>query len=207
MGIIALLFRDPAAFLILVIPLLYSVIAHEAAHGWVAYLFGDDTAKRSGRLSLNPSRHIDPVGTMALLFIGFGWARPVPVDYSKLRPFRPGLICVASAGIFANILIAAGALYVIKLEPSWMTRTPAVILSVIARINIVLGAFNLIPIPPLDGSKILLGFLPPAAQEKFMGLERYGFPLLFVLLITGAIDPIVRVIENVIVHMLLLTRI
>ncbi|MBF0216668.1 MAG: site-2 protease family protein [Candidatus Omnitrophica bacterium] len=203
MGIISLLFHDPAAFLILVIPLLYSVIAHETAHGWAAYLFGDDTAKRSGRLSINPLRHIDPVGTMALVFVGFGWARPVPVDYSKLRPFRLGLICVSSAGIFANILIAAGALYVIKLEPLWMTKTPAVILSVMARINIVLGAFNLIPIPPLDGSKILFGFLPSAAQDKFMRLERYGFPLLLVLLITGAIEPLIKVIENVILHMLL----
>ena len=98
MGLLSLLFSNPALFVILAVLLLYSIIAHEVAHGWVAYLFGDDTAMRYGRLTLNPLSHLDPVGTVMLFIVGFGWAKPVPVDYYRLRHTRAGFLSVALAG-------------------------------------------------------------------------------------------------------------
>ena len=106
MGLINLLFRDPAAFVLLVIPLLYSIIIHEVAHGWVADKMGDSTARWMGRLTLDPRRHLDPVGTIMLFLFGFGWAKPVPVNFNNLRDYRKGLIFVSAAGITANILLA-----------------------------------------------------------------------------------------------------
>ena len=106
MGLIQLLFRDPLTFVLLAIPLLYSIIIHELAHGWVAYKMGDSTAKWLGRLSLNPIRHLDPIGTLALFLVGFGWAKPVPVNFANLRDQRKGLIFVSAAGITANIILA-----------------------------------------------------------------------------------------------------
>lgn len=102
MGLISLLFSNPRLFIVLAVLLLYSVIAHEVAHGWVAHLFGDDTALRYGRLTLNPASHLDPIGTLMLFLVGFGWARPVPVDYYRLRDFRLGLIFVSLAGCKTN---------------------------------------------------------------------------------------------------------
>ena len=115
MGLLNLLMNDPIAFLILVIPLLYSVVIHEVAHGWVAYRMGDPTAKRMGRLSLNPLRHLDVVGTLMLFLAGFGWAKPVPVNFYNIPNRRKGLIFVSSAGILANILFAFGALLFYRL--------------------------------------------------------------------------------------------
>src|SRR5512138_980719 len=106
MGLIRLLFSDPLVFLLLAIPLLYSIIIHELAHGWVAYKMGDPTAKWLGRLSLDPRKHLDPIGTLALLIVGFGWAKPVPVNFSNLHGSRKGLIFVSAAGIAANLLLA-----------------------------------------------------------------------------------------------------
>jgi Zn-dependent protease len=110
MGLLKLLTKDPLAFALVVIPLLFSVILHEVAHGWVAYRMGDPTAKWSGRLSLNPIKHLDPIGTLMLFLAGFGWARPVPVNFNNISNRRNGLIFVSSAGIVANILFAFAAL-------------------------------------------------------------------------------------------------
>jgi Zn-dependent protease len=198
MGLIGLLFRDPGMFFLLVIHLLYSVIIHEVSHGWVASLFGDDTAKDLGRLSLNPLMHLDPVGTLTLFIVGFGWAKPVPVNYLNFRNFRLGLICVSLAGCLANILIATFAIFLVQL-PALSTNSLAVsILLVVAQINIILGAFNLIPIPPLDGSKILLGFLPSELQHRFARIEPYGFFILIFLLFSGLLSPIITFVKNLI---------
>ena len=191
MGLAALLFKNPVAFLILAIPLLYSIILHEVAHGWVAYLFGDDTAKRTGRLSLNPLAHLDPVGTLALFLIGFGWAKPVPVVYTNLRNFRLGLVCVSLAGCVMNIMIASAAVLLLQFSPVKTNPMAASVLVVIFRINIMLGSLNLIPIPPLDGSRILLGILPEKAQRVLLWLEPYGMIILFALLFTGTLNPII----------------
>jgi Zn-dependent protease len=198
MGLASLLFKDPIAFTILAIPLLYSIILHEISHGWVAYLFGDDTAKRTGRLSLNPLVHLDPVGTLALFLVGFGWAKPVPIVYSNLRNFRVGLICVSLAGCVTNIAIAT--LSILLLQFKTITAIPMVpaVLVVMAKINIILGAFNLIPIPPLDGSRILYGILPEEGQAVLAKIEPYSLLILFALLFTGILNPIIMSAENII---------
>ncbi len=202
MGLGTLLFKNPLMFFILAVPLLYSVIAHEVAHGWVAYLFGDDTARRSGRLSLNPLPHLDLVGTIALFIVGFGWAKPVPVDFSRLRNFRLGLICVSLAGCLINIIIAAIAIFLLQFQNIRANPFAATVLFVVARINIILAALNLIPIPPLDGSKVLMGFLPDKARRGLAALEPYGFFILVVLLFTGLLNPVIVFIQNIIVGLI-----
>lgn len=187
MGLISLLFSNPVLFIILAAILLYSVILHEVAHGWVAHLFGDDTALDNGRLTLNPASHLDPIGTLMLFLVGFGWARPVPVDYSRFSNTRFGLFSVALAGCLTNILIAITALILLQFEVVNVNSALSVILPIVVRINIVLGAFNLIPIPPLDGSKILMSFLPYEAQENLSMLEPYGFFILAFFVIYGII--------------------
>lgn len=202
MGLISLLFSNPGLFIILAVLLLYSVIAHEVAHGWVAYLFGDDTAMRSGRLSPNPMSHLDPVGTIALFIVGFGWAKPVPVDYLRLKNFRLGLIFVSLAGCLTNILIATAALFLLRFGAIGSNPLAVSLLSLIARINIILGSLNLIPIPPLDGSKILMGFLPRSDQIAFARFERYGLFLLMILLFTGRLNPLIMFMEKMILGMI-----
>jgi len=185
-----------------VVPLLYSVIAHEVAHGLCARAFGDTTAQRAGRLTLNPLPHLDPVGLLMLFVAGFGWARPVPVNYGQLRPLRPGIFCVALAGCATNILIATLALLALQAGLVSNESVVAMVLLIVARINIILGAFNLIPIPPLDGSRILLSLLPPGGQRALLGLERYGFILLILLLVSGLLDPVIRAVEHGIIALL-----
>lgn len=204
MGLTALLLKEPLAFIVLVVPLLYSVIIHEMSHGIVAYLFGDDTALRSGRFSLNPLRHLDPFGTLMLFVVGFGWAKPVPVNYFNLRNFRLGLIFVSLAGCLANIIIAAGSIFLLQFERIASNAALAPVLLVLAQINIILGAFNLIPIPPLDGSKILMGFLPAKAQRIFIRLEPYGLFILIALLFTGLLDPVIILVQKLIIAVILI---
>ncbi|MGD0336741.1 MAG: site-2 protease family protein [Candidatus Omnitrophota bacterium] len=198
MGLISLLFSNPRVFIMLSVLLLYSVIIHEVSHGWIAHLFGDDTAKHYGRLTLNPVSHLDPIGTLMLFLAGFGWARPVPVNYNSLSRSRFGLVAVALAGCLANILIAAIAIFLLQFDKINTNEVFATLLSVLARINIMLGAFNLIPIPPLDGSKILMGFLPYEAQENLARLEPYGFYILILLLFTGLLNPVISFMQSVI---------
>ena len=199
MGLLALLFKEPMAFLILVPLLLYSVIAHEVAHGWIASLFGDDTARRSGRLSLNPVSHLDPMGTIALFLVGFGWAKPVPVDYGRLSNSRPAIIAVSLAGCAVNILIATIALTLLHIYAFRMNYLFAQILLFAARINIILGVFNLIPIPPLDGSRVLMEFLPDKAKYVFARFEPYGLFIIIILLWTGALNSVLIFGQNLIV--------
>ena len=198
MGLLSLLLKDPIMFLLLAVPLGFSVIAHEVAHGRVALLFGDDTAKLSGRLSLNPMLHLDPVGTIALFIVGFGWAKPVPVNYNKLGNGRLGLISVSLAGCAANILIATIATFLLHFQRFAANPSLAQVLLIVARINIILGAFNLIPIPPLDGSKVLMAFLPYEAQKNLARLEPYGFFILIFLLFTGILSPIIALVQRLI---------
>ncbi len=191
MGLLKLLINDPLTFILLAIPLMYSVILHELAHGWVAYRMGDSTAKRLGRLSLNPLRHLDPIGTLMLFLFGFGWAKPVPVNFSNLHNTRKGLILVSSAGIITNMLLAFLAFFLYRFlspEPSGVLST---LLYYLAQINIILASFNLIPIPPLDGSKILMGFAPAGLQYTLSRLEPYGFFIIIGLLYFGALDPLI----------------
>lgn len=202
MGLIQLLLSNPAMFLILAAILLYSVILHEVAHGWIAHLFGDNTALRYGRLTLNPVSHLDPIGTLMLFLVGFGWARPVPVDYYGFSNRRFGLFSVALAGCAANILIAILALFLLQFDFANANPALTLILPIVVRINIILCAFNLIPIPPLDGSKILISFLPYRAQEKLAMLEPYGLFILAFLLFTGLLNPAIIFMQNLIYGMI-----
>jgi len=192
MGLLNLLVKDPMTFVLLAIPLLYSIIIHELAHGWVAYFMGDSTAKYQGRLTLNPLRHLDPVGTAMLFIFGFGWARPVPVNFQHLRNARLGLILVSSAGIIANMIFAFLAVLLLRLLSPSPSGSTGLFLYYLAQINIMLASFNLIPIPPLDGSKILMGFMSERLQYAFSRLEPFGFFIIIGLLYLGALNPFIQ---------------
>lgn len=198
MGLLSILLKDPITFILLAVSLGFSVIAHEVAHGLVALLFGDDTAKLSGRLSFNPMLHLDPIGTIALFLVGFGWAKPVPVNYDKLSHSRVALISVSMAGCVTNILIATIAIFLLHFQRFSTHGSFAQVLMLVARINIILGAFNLIPIPPLDGSKVLMAFLPYEAKWKLARLEPYGFFILIFLLFTGILTPVIALVQKLI---------
>ncbi len=192
MGLIHLLLDDPLAFILIAVPLLYAIIFHELAHGWVALRMGDPTAKLLGRLSLNPLKHLDPLGTLMLFIFGFGWAKPVPVNFNLLHDREKAMIAVSSAGIIANMLLAFTALFLDRLLSPPPSSLLAPLLYYFAKINILLAAFNLIPIPPLDGSKILMGFASPGIQNTLFKLERYGFIIVIGLLYLGVMDPVTR---------------
>jgi len=202
MGLLNLLIKDPLTFVLLAIPLLYSIIIHELAHGWVAYRMGDSTAKYAGRLTLNPLKHIDPIGTAMLFIFGFGWAKPVPVNLGYLRHARLGLILVSSAGIVANLIFATLAILLLRLWSPHPSESTWLFLYYLAQINIMLASFNLIPIPPLDGSKILMGFLTERLQDAFSRLEPYGLFLIIGLLYLGALDPVIHLFRSAILFLI-----
>lgn len=197
MGLLSLLMNNPVTFLLLAVPLLYSVILHEIAHGLVASWFGDNTAKYSGRLTLNPMAHLDPMGTLMLFFVGFGWAKPVPVNYNNLNNSRLGIMAVALAGCITNILLATVAIFLMQLQVFNTNPAFATIFPIVIKINIILAAFNLIPIPPLDGSKVLMGFLPEEAQSNLARIEPYGFIIIIILLYTGILYPVIDFIQSI----------
>jgi Zn-dependent protease len=196
MGLLKLLTADPLAFALVAIPLLFSVIIHEVAHGWVAYRMGDPTAKWSGRLTLNPLNHLDPIGTLMLFLAGFGWAKPVPVNFNNLSDKRKGLLFVSSAGVLANIFLAFFALLFIRLFSTSSSGIAAnlayKVCTVVAHINITLAALNLIPVPPLDGSKILMGIVWKRTPYFLTRLEPYGFFVIIGFLYLGILDPLIR---------------
>jgi len=196
-------------FLISFTLLMVGVTAHEFAHGWVAYKCGDNTAKFSGRLSLNPLVHIDPFMTFIfplLLYLStggrfvFGAAKPVPVNFSALRNPRRDMILVGLAGPAANFLLALSFSQLWKIIPHYPMNS--FIFSSLISINVVLGVFNLIPIPPLDGSRILIGFLPSGLAYKYSKLDRFGFIIIIVLLWAGILRQLFFPIVNLILDLL-----
>jgi Zn-dependent protease len=202
MGLLNLLTKDPLAFALVIIPLLFSIIIHEVAHGWVAYRMGDPTAKWMGRLTLNPLNHLDPIGTLMLFLAGFGWAKPVPVNFNNIPNRRKGLIFVSSAGIVANILFAIVALLFIRLFSASHSGTAVILVYSVVHINITLAALNLIPIPPLDGSKILMGIVSERTQYSLARLEPYGFFIIIGLLYLGILNPLIGIFQWVIVTLI-----
>ena len=178
------------------IPVLFAITLHEAAHGYVARLFGDNTAYVAGRVTLNPLKHIDPIGTVvvplvmvALSGFMFGWAKPVPVDFRQLRRPKRDMIWVAGAGPGVNLLMAvlwllfAKALVVLGAqEPFFLMMADAGI-----KVNLMLMALNLLPLPPLDGGRILVGILPNRLAWQVARIEPYGFIILLVLLFTNTL--------------------
>jgi Zn-dependent protease len=176
---------------------------HEFAHGWMANRLGDRTARSMGRLTLNPVAHVDPVGLILLFLAGFGWAKPVPVNPYNLRgDMRRSMLLVSLAGPATNIILAVVAAVV--LGAFYGLRLPYFesIMIYMIQINVVLAIFNLIPIPPLDGSKILAGILP-GEQKWLHQLEAYGAIILIVLVFTGAIGFLFRIFVSPIVMLLI----
>ena len=206
--------------LVWAVPVLFSIVVHEVSHGWMAYRLGDDTAKRMGRLTLNPIPHIDLVGTIILPFIMiiaggpvFGWAKPVPFNpynFNRNVDVRSGAMWVALAGPCSNLLIAFISSFLLVATVKYFSSFPGILFFSILQftqalffVNLVLAALNLIPIPPLDGSKILMRFLPNTYLPHFLKLERYGFVILILLLATGALANIINVPVGFLSHIFL----
>ena len=179
--------------LISVFCVLLSISIHEFSHGYVAYLLGDDTAKNMGRLSVNPFSHLDPVGALCLLFFHFGWARPVAVNPSKFTKvkMKTGMVLTAIAGPLANFILGFIATILLRVVVIYIPDTDVaellfIILYTLIIMNVGLGLFNLIPIPPLDGYKVLSAVLPAKAYFKVMQYERYGTLLLILFIWFGS---------------------
>lgn len=181
--------------------LLLSLTIHETAHAATADWYGDPTARRLGRISLNPAAHVDPVGTVILPLLGilaggfvFGWARPVPVNPANLRHPRRDFLVIAAAGPASNVLLAIGASWLLGVVPGglgadggWAGALAAFAFAML-QLNLLLAVFNMIPVPPLDGGNVLAGLLPEALAESFDRLVRpYGFLILLVLMLTGGL--------------------
>lgn len=180
------------------LPVIFAITLHEAAHGYVAKHFGDLTAYSQGRVSLNPLRHIDPLGTVILplvtLWLGgilFGWAKPVPVNFSALRRPKQDMLWVALAGPGANLFMALLWGFVIKLGlalPESSLARPMILMGEAGiTINVILMVLNLLPLPPLDGGRVAVSLLPPRFAYGFSKIEPYGFIILLFLLITGVL--------------------
>lgn len=197
------------------LPVLFAVTLHEAAHGWVAYLFGDKTAFLAGRISPNPIRHIDPIGTIlvpGLLLLTtnfiFGWAKPVPVDARNLRQPRRDMALVALAGPLCNLIQACLWSIVFKtatflLRQKIAFATPLILMAEAGiLINVFLAALNLIPIPPLDGSKVVGCLLPVRIEKYYNAIEPFGFIILLFLLVTNILSKIMKPVTDAMFHFL-----
>lgn len=194
--------------LLVVIPAVLAITVHEAAHGYVANALGDPTAKGLGRLTLNPLKHIDPIGTvvvpLVLYAIGgfmFGWAKPVPVDTRNFKSPSVDMALVAAAGPLSNLLMAIIWAVILAIGINGdLIRTMAL---AGVSINVVLFALNVLPIPPLDGSKIVAHFLPISIRRSYEGIEQYGLIILLVLMATGVLGVVLRPMVNNISQLLL----
>ncbi len=196
------------------VPVLFTIVFHEVAHGWMAWKLGDSTAKDMGRLTLNPVPHIDPVGTIIVPIIMmimpgnflFGWAKPVPFNpynfYNHIN-MRKGTMWVAAAGPLSNLLLAIISAFLFAATQRFFPNQTLLTFFYFALFfNVLLGFFNMLPIPPLDGSKVLMGILPREYDRFFMNIERYGFFILIFLIATGVLRLLLMPI-NYIVEILL----
>jgi Zn-dependent protease len=208
--------------------LVFSISAHEAAHAWMSNRFGDDTARLLGRITLNPIAHIDPIGTLLIPIVGFvfgsmggtvaripliGWGKPTPVNPLRWRDKDRANVMVSAAGIIVNTFIAICAFTVLKvmlMTGGFETMSPQLgepvflFLQLFLTMNISLAVFNLLPFPPLDGSKILETFLPASAQPILTLMEQYGFIILMMLIYIGFFGAILRPIMDLVYYLLLL---
>ncbi len=203
----------PQVIAVSILPILFAITVHEVAHGWAAKQLGDPTAQRLGRLTLNPLKHIDPVGTVLvpglLLLMGarilFGWAKPVPVTWENLRRPKRDMVLVAAAGPLANLLMALLWAVVAKLSalvPDWGATPLRYMGEIGILINVLLMVFNLFPIPPLDGGRVAVGLLPGRWGWYLSRVEPYGFFILLALMLSGVlwlvINPFVDVVTGLV---------
>ena len=190
---------------VLTVPFLLAVIGHEVAHGVAALAFGDPTARDAGRLTMNPVRHMDKAGTVVFVLTAlftpfvFGWAKPVPINPYRFRRFRAGLLVVSAAGAAANFLMAALALLAFRLLPrpeaaglyaQYLFQPASNIIFYTILVNVFIGVFNLLPIPPLDGSNIVASLIPRTWAAHYLRIGRYGILLIFVLFYANVFDTI-----------------
>ncbi len=214
--------------LIFMIVLLFAISAHEAAHAWMSNRFGDDTARLLGRITLNPNAHIDPIGTLLIPIVGFvlgniggalgaipliGWGKPTPVNPLRWRNKDLANVMVSAAGIMANLFIAFCAFTVYKVLlmtggfnaiPESLREPVELFLRFFLIMNLSLAIFNLLPFPPLDGSKILETFLPESARSVLAFMEQFGFIILMMLIYIGFFSAIMRPVMNLVVYLLFL---
>jgi len=219
-------------FLLFMVALIFSLSVHESAHAWMSNRFGDDLARLQGRISLNPLAHVDPIGTLLFPAIAFfthapviGWAKPTPVNPLRWRNKRVANFWVSAAGVICNFIMAIIAgiiirilfqlnvielatdgyrLIVIPHSTSLIAEGAGLLLSIFFSLNFALGIFNLIPIPPLDGSKVLSSILPPSFEPGFEALERFGFLLLIVAMFTGVFRVIFSIVMPLGIKLVLL---
>lgn len=190
--------------LVRLVVVLLAICVHEMAHGFAAYKLGDPTAKFDGRLSLNPLRHIDPLGAICMFFFGFGWAKPVSVNPNYFKNYKRDMRITALAGPVSNFLMAyIGMLLFVHVAPLVQSYYFSNFVVSLVMMNIGLGVFNLLPIPPLDGSKVFLSLLPAKMYYEIMRFERYGFLVLAVALYLGVLDPILSICNTGVVRALL----
>ena len=191
---------DFQTLLIYIIPLLFAITLHEAAHGWIASKLGDHTARMMGRVTLDPTKHIDPIGTIAIPLVLllsssgfiFGWAKPVPINFNALRNGKNGMIWVALAGPGANIVMAVCWLFVMIIAINMNIAVLIEMGRIGILVNCVLAVFNLLPIPPLDGSRVISALLPNRLAYQYNQLEQYGLYILLGLMFLGGFNYLVR---------------
>ena len=191
---------DFQTLLIYIIPLLFAITLHEAAHGWIASKLGDHTARMMGRVTLDPTKHIDPIGTIAIPLVLllsssgfiFGWAKPVPINLNALRNGKNGMIWVALAGPGANIVMAVCWLFLMIIAINMNIAVLIEMGRIGILVNCVLAVFNLLPIPPLDGSRVISALLPNRLAYQYNQLEQYGLYILLGLMFLGGFNYLVR---------------
>ena len=185
------MFSDPISAMIVIAVFLMALTIHEFSHGYIAYILGDDTAKRQGRLTLNPLKHLDIFGSLMIIFVGVGWAKPVPVNPYNFKKMKTDMALTAVAGPASNFAVAIVAAVIFRVLTGYfdtpMNFTVQLFLFLLVQVNVLLGLFNLLPVPPLDGSKIIGGFMPDDIYFRWSAWERQGFYLLMMIFVISAV--------------------
>ncbi len=196
-----MIFGNATEFLAGAVAILTAIIVHEYAHGWMANSFGDPTPRQAGRLTLNPLVHLDPMGTLMLLFFRFGWAKPVPINPAYFRDRRRGMILVSAAGPVSNFLTALVAMALFKVLGGSL-RPLAILFALLIRYNIWFGLFNLLPVPPLDGSHMVRPFLRGQWARLYWQYSHYGRYVIILLVVTGVVGFILGPVSNWLINLL-----